>query len=580
MPSPSAATRAGALEQLPDELLLHVLRHLDAPSLLRLACTCRRLRALAADDGLWRRLFRLRFGLHAAVGARGPHGPDRWWRHYRAMHGSIVVGRDGPAWSDCDNIGAALARLGARGGRIVVKPGRYVESLVLDRAVALIGGDWCGACCSAAAALHECATRNSRINDSDDCGGGGDDDGDDDDSDGGGGGGHGDDDDDDGGNCNSNIADSGNSGNSGDDDADVPVPAVLIEQAERTVVGCVAGAGGALLRNLSFRLTWAASSSTVGVAVADAVADADAAADADVIAASTTTGGSTATAGAPCVLVADCSPRLLGCHITSACPTDAGLRVSGPAAAPLVRRCRIADCEHAGVSITAAAAGRFEALRIGNNRLAGIAIGDHANPVVRRSVIHDGRDAGVCVLARGRGVLQRNDIRGSRIAGVELRGAGAAPVLVRNRIRDGRTGGVYVHDAACGTFIENDISGNACAGVWIAQHSEPIFRRNRIHGGHQGGIYLFADAGGTIVENDLYDNALAAIQVRGGANPRVIANHIHDGASAAAAGGRAGGALTRIAHEQASTAACTYTTAAAATTRPMSLSAMRSRPSG
>eukprot|EP01116_Phalansterium_solitarium_P018689 TRINITY_DN5044_c0_g4_i1.p1 TRINITY_DN5044_c0_g4~~TRINITY_DN5044_c0_g4_i1.p1 ORF type:complete len:134 (+),score=22.37 TRINITY_DN5044_c0_g4_i1:98-499(+) len=41
------------VKALPDQLLLLVLQLVDARDLGRLACTCRRLAALACDDGLW-----------------------------------------------------------------------------------------------------------------------------------------------------------------------------------------------------------------------------------------------------------------------------------------------------------------------------------------------------------------------------------------------------------------------------------------------------------------------------------------------------------------------------------------------
>lgn len=53
----NARQNTGTVGQLPDEMILHLLEYLDAPSLRKLASTCRFLYAFGQLDDLWKSLF-------------------------------------------------------------------------------------------------------------------------------------------------------------------------------------------------------------------------------------------------------------------------------------------------------------------------------------------------------------------------------------------------------------------------------------------------------------------------------------------------------------------------------------------
>jgi hypothetical protein len=54
---PNARQYTGAIGQLPDEMILHLLEYFDATSLRKLASTCRFLYAFGQLDDLWKALF-------------------------------------------------------------------------------------------------------------------------------------------------------------------------------------------------------------------------------------------------------------------------------------------------------------------------------------------------------------------------------------------------------------------------------------------------------------------------------------------------------------------------------------------
>ncbi|XP_021345462.1 F-box only protein 11-like [Mizuhopecten yessoensis] len=224
----------------------------------------------------------------------------------------------------------------------------------------------------------------------------------------------------------------------------------------------------------------------------------------------------------------NCSPVVDHLRIRSSSVVGAAVCVSGSGADPVIKHCKIKDCENVGLYVTDYAQGSYEDNEISGNALAGIWVKNHANPIMRRNHIHHGRDVGIFTFDNGLGYFEANDIHNNRIAGFEVK-AGANPTVVRCEIHHGQTGGVYVHENGRGQFIENKIHSNNFAGVWITSNSDPTIRKNEIYNGHQGGVYIFGEGRGLIEHNNIYGNALAGIQIRTNSNPIVRHNKIHHG---------------------------------------------------
>ena len=223
-----------------------------------------------------------------------------------------------------------------------------------------------------------------------------------------------------------------------------------------------------------------------------------------------------------------CSPVIDSCRIKSTSVVGAAVCVSGTGADPIIKHCKIKDCENVGLYVTDYSQGTYEDNEISGNALAGIWVKNHANPIMRRNHIHHGRDVGIFTFDNGLGYFESNDIHNNRIAGFEVK-AGANPTVVRCEIHHGQTGGVYVHENGRGQFIENKIHSNNFAGVWITSNSDPTIRKNDIYNGHQGGVYIFGEGRGLIEHNNIYGNALAGIQIRTNSHPIVRHNKIHHG---------------------------------------------------
>ncbi len=176
---------------------------------------------------------------------------------------------------------------------------------------------------------------------------------------------------------------------------------------------------------------------------------------------------------------------------------------------PVIRRNRIHDGKSAGLAVRDNGTGTIEDNDVFANQLSGITIKRGGNPMIRRNRIHDGKQGGVFVFDQGTGTLEDNDIAANNYSGLEVK-SGGNPTVRRNKIRDGKTVGVYVNVDGLGTLEENEIIGNNPHGVEVAAGGNPTLRRNRISGNRSHGIKVLTRGQGVFERNDLRDNAVGA----------------------------------------------------------------------
>lgn len=143
-------------------------------------------------------------------------------------------------------------------------------------------------------------------------------------------------------------------------------------------------------------------------------------------------------------------------------PYKSGVVIEG-GSNPTVRHNRIYDNYYAGVMVWERTQGVLEDNDIFENGLSGVRIWKKGNPTVRRNRIHDQVGAGVWIEDAGRGVIEDNDILGNNTAGVWIGQAGN-PVVRGNRINKNAQG-VVVRDRGRGVFENNDLRGNT-KGAW------------------------------------------------------------------------------------------------------------------
>jgi parallel beta-helix repeat protein len=194
---------------------------------------------------------------------------------------------------------------------------------------------------------------------------------------------------------------------------------------------------------------------------------------------------------------------------------------------PSLRRNRIYQNGRDGVYVFEGGQGTIEENDIFENAFAGVAILTAANPTLRRNRIHNGKRGGIYVYANGRGIIEDCEIFGNRFAEVVIM-TGGDPTLRRNVISDSSEGGVYVCDGGQGTLEENQVFRNAYSGIAIKSGGDPVLHHNRIYQNKRDGVYVFDNGRGTFEDNEIFDNEYAGVAILTGGNPTLRRNRIYN----------------------------------------------------
>lgn len=193
---------------------------------------------------------------------------------------------------------------------------------------------------------------------------------------------------------------------------------------------------------------------------------------------------------------------------------------------PLLRRCKIRDGQAFGVYVYEEGLGRLEECDIFGCTQAGVVAFQGGHPTLRRCLIHDGAAEGIYVLAEGRGQFEECDVFGQRRAGVALLQT-AAPLLLHCKIHDGEAAGIYVSEGARGQVRECEIFRNAGAGIEVEGGGDPEVRGGRIHDGVTSGVTVRQKGRGTFEGVEIAGNVGAGLRVTGGGFPVVRRCRIH-----------------------------------------------------
>ena len=138
----------------------------------------------------------------------------------------------------------------------------------------------------------------------------------------------------------------------------------------------------------------------------------------------------------------------------------------------LLRHNHVYDGKAGGVYVHKNANARLEDNHIFGNELAGVAIKTGANPTLHRNFIHDGKQSGVFVNDDGQGMIEDNDIFGNAYSGVEIKNGGK-PTIRGNRIYKNRHLGVWIGDGGRGIIENNEFRENSKGAFYISTDCEP-----------------------------------------------------------------------------------------------------------
>ncbi len=197
-------------------------------------------------------------------------------------------------------------------------------------------------------------------------------------------------------------------------------------------------------------------------------------------------------------------------------------------ASPTVRSCQIRENKQNGVWVLKNGQGVIEKCDIFNNNSSGVEIREGGNPTVRSCKIHDGKSCGVLVVINGQGTIDNCDIFANVYSGIGI--SDNANPMVRNcKIRDGKSTGLFVWKNGQGVIEKCDIFGNAYAGIAIRECGNPTIRNCKIYNGRQYGVLVVINGEGLIDKCEIYNNTLSGVEIKEGGNPIIRGCKIHDG---------------------------------------------------
>jgi F-box protein 11 len=195
---------------------------------------------------------------------------------------------------------------------------------------------------------------------------------------------------------------------------------------------------------------------------------------------------------------------------------EAGIAISG--GTPLVRKCRIHN-ERVGLLAFGEGGGTLEECIFDDNEI-GVLTAEGGNPLVRSCQIHNARIAGVSAKRKGRGTVEDCTISRCTKAGVHIIEV-SNPVIRGCLIQDGPEFGIFVTALGVGTIEECDISGHGLAEVAVASDGNPLIRHCRLHDGKRFGLSVQLKGQARVVGCDIYNNALTGVLIRTQGNPTV-----------------------------------------------------------
>ena len=142
----------------------------------------------------------------------------------------------------------------------------------------------------------------------------------------------------------------------------------------------------------------------------------------------------------------------------------AGISVASNAN-PVARRNDIHSCRQNGIFVHEDGLGVFEDNDVHSTTRAGVLISTGGNPTLRLNRIYECKESGVFVREGGKGTLENNEIARNGHAGIRSSGGGPLTAF-ENQIHENNYEAVWLTSGGGGDFKYNDLRGNGLKGAW------------------------------------------------------------------------------------------------------------------
>jgi Holliday junction resolvasome RuvABC ATP-dependent DNA helicase subunit len=218
-----------------------------------------------------------------------------------------------------------------------------------------------------------------------------------------------------------------------------------------------------------------------------------------------------------------CAPALVRCRVTGA--RRHGFRFTGESSGTF-DACEVTAVGGSGVSAGERSTPEFSGLEISNCIESGVRVEGGADPFFQRLQVLGCDGAAIEVTDGARGGFENVTIDRCGGAGVTVDG-GSRTSVTGMSLRGSAGAGVAVNDATV-TFTDCDIADSAAEGVLVGADAEISLTRCRVHDGRGVGCRFAPDSAGTLSESEFAGNGGDGVEVHTTEAVRVLDCTVRD----------------------------------------------------
>ncbi|RAS82829.1 right-handed parallel beta-helix repeat-containing protein [Priestia endophytica] len=196
---------------------------------------------------------------------------------------------------------------------------------------------------------------------------------------------------------------------------------------------------------------------------------------------------------------------------------------------PLIKSCKIYSGRESGIWITERGRGIIDDCAIYGNTYSNVCIVHEGNPVVRKCHIYESSQNGIWVTEGGKGTLQDCEIYRNKYPNIGVTNSGN-PMIMGCKIYDGESCGVWVSKKGEGSFSNSEIYNNRASNIDISHEGDPSIEGCTIYRSMQSGIWVSLKGYGTIENCKIYSNTYSNVGITHEGSPIIRASYIYDGA--------------------------------------------------
>ena len=195
---------------------------------------------------------------------------------------------------------------------------------------------------------------------------------------------------------------------------------------------------------------------------------------------------------------------------------------------PLMRHCQMHGGQASGINVFNHGEGTFEDCDIYNNQYSGVQVTTGGNPLMSQCKMHGGQSSGIYVFNHGEGTFEDCDIYNNQHSGVQVT-AGGNPLMSQCKMHDEQAAGIHVYDQGEGSFENCDIYNNKHSGVAVSKGGKPLMRHCQMHGGQTRGIHVDEQGEGTFEDCETFANRHGGLYTEKGSYPVTLRCTFQDG---------------------------------------------------